>query len=94
MPPRTPPPPSTPCPGGQRGGDDPSGEQAGSFLCDYSDWRSVCTQYRLSPAPAWPRPTRLSLTITKAPVVYISGKPSDSRTGFVKTSLVSGSYLV
>ena len=69
-----------------------SGEQAGSFLCDYSDWRSVCTQYRLSGAGVAEADAPLSLTITKAPVVYISGKPSDSRTGFVKTSLVSGSY--
>lgn len=69
-----------------------SGEQAGSFLCDYSDWRSVCTQYRLSGAGVAEADAPLSLTITKAPVVYISGKPSDRRTGFVKTSLVSGSY--
>ena len=34
----------------------------------------------------------LSLTITKAPVIYISGKPADNDTGFVKSTLVSGAY--
>ena len=30
--------------------------------------------------------------ISKAPLVYISGKPSDNTAGFVKSSLVSGAY--
>lgn len=33
-----------------------------------------------------------ALAIPKAPVVYISGKPADNDKGFVKTTLVSGSY--
>ena len=35
---------------------------------------------------------RAANEMTKAPVIYISGKPADNTSGFVKSSLVSGAY--
>ena len=67
-----------------------SGEDKGSFLCDYADWQSVSKTYLLTGKGVTAAEAPLSLTITKAPVIYISGKPADNETGFVKSTLVSG----
>ena len=67
-----------------------TGEDKGSFLCDYADWQSVSQTYLLTGKGVTAAEAPLSLTITKAPVIYISGKPADNETGFVKSTLVSG----
>ena len=67
-----------------------TGEDKGSFLCDYADWQSVSQTYLLTGKGVAAAEAPLSLTITKAPVIYISGKPADNETGFVKSTLVSG----
>ena len=56
----------------------------------YADWQSVAGDYLLSGVGVTDAPA--ALAIPKAPVVYISGKPADNDKGFVKTTLVSGSY--
>lgn len=66
------------------------GEYNGSFLVSYADWQSVCGDYLITGVGVTEAPA--SKAIPKAPVVYISGKPADNDTGFVKTTLVSGSY--
>lgn len=66
------------------------GEYKGSFLCSYADWQSVADDYLISGIGVEEAPAAQALT--KAPVVYISGKPADNDTGFVKTTLVSGAY--
>ena len=66
------------------------GQYEGSFLVSYADWQSVAGDYLLSGVGVTDAPA--ALAIPKAPVVYISGKPADNDKGFVKTTLVSGSY--
>ncbi len=66
------------------------GEYNGSFLCSYADWQSVADDYLITGIGVEKAPA--ASAITKAPVVYISGKPGDNDAGFVKTSLVSGAY--
>ncbi|MCD7817525.1 MAG: M14 family metallopeptidase, partial [Lachnospiraceae bacterium] len=67
------------------------GDYAGSFLVSQEDYESVSGEYLLvaedveGDAPA-------ASALTKAPVVYISGKPDENTSGFVKTTLVSGAY--
>ena len=66
------------------------GEYNGSFLCSYADWQSVADDYLISGIGVEKAPA--ASAIAKAPVVYISGKPADNTSGFVKSSLVSGAY--
>ena len=66
------------------------GEYKGSFLCSYADWQSVAGDYLISGIGVETAPAAQALT--KAPVIYISGKPADNDSGFVKTTLVSGAY--
>lgn len=67
------------------------GDYMGSFLCDYADYESVADDYLIS-AIAVEGSEPDSCVISKAPVIYISGKPSDNTSGFVKSTLVSGAY--
>ena len=66
------------------------GQYKGSFLCSYADWQSVAGDYLITGIAVAEAPAAQS--ISKAPVVYISGKPADNDAGFVKTTLVSGAY--
>ena len=66
------------------------GEYKGSFLCSYADWQSVAGDYLITGIGVETAPAAQALT--KAPVIYISGKPADNDSGFVKTTLVSGAY--
>lgn len=67
------------------------GEYKGSFLCTMGDYRTVADQYLLNANWA-PDQLPTSTVISKAPVVYISGRPADNTSGFVKSTLVSGAY--
>ena len=64
------------------------GQYKGSFLCSYADWQSVADDYLLTGIGVEKAPA--AQTLTKAPVIYISGKPAENEEGFVKTTLVSG----
>ena len=66
------------------------GEYSGSFLISYADWQSVSGDYLLTGVGVDEAPA--ASAIAKAPVVYISGKPADNDSGFVKSTLVSGAY--
>ena len=63
------------------------GQYEGSFLVSYADWQSVAGDYLLSGVGVTDAPAALAI-----PKVYTSGKPADNDKGFVKTTLVSGSY--
>ena len=68
------------------------GEYKGSFLCDYTAWKSLDPQYIVTGIGVEASKAPAAKKIAKAPLVYISGKPSDNTAGFVKSSLVSGAY--
>ncbi len=69
-----------------------SGAHKGDFICDYAAWQTVAGQYQLTGTGVAAVDAPLSLVITQAPLMYISGKPADNAAGFVKSTLVSGSY--
>ena len=68
------------------------GEYKGSFLCDYAAWESLDPQYIVTGIGIEASDAPAANEMTKAPVIYISGKPADNTSGFVKSSLVSGAY--
>ena len=68
-----------------------AGDYAGSFVCDYADWQTVSAQYLISGVGVAAEDAPMALQITKAPKVYICGKPADNTSGFVKTTLVASS---
>lgn len=67
------------------------GEYKGSFLVSAADFQSVSGQYLISGA-AVAGGAPAAKPIAKAPVVYVSGKPADAASGFVKAPLTSGAY--
>ena len=70
-----------------------SGEYAGSYLIAYDDWQDVSEDYLLTGVGISSVQDAVSVqTLTKAPVIYISGKPAENDSGFYKSTLVSGSY--
>lgn len=59
----------------------------------YADWQSVCDDYLLTGVGVSAALSGLSAQpLSKAPVIYISGKPAENTSGFYKSTLVSGSY--
>lgn len=68
------------------------GEYKGSFLCDYAAWQTVDNDYVVTAVGVAADKAPKAEKLTKAPLVYISGKPADNSEGFVKSTLVSGSY--
>ena len=66
------------------------GQYEGSYLISYGDWQDVSEDYLLTGVGVEDVP--VAVEISKAPVIYISGKPADNDSGFVKSSLVSGAY--
>lgn len=66
------------------------GEHKGSFLVSKTDYESVSGKYLLTAAGVETIPQAKKLT--KAPMLYLSGKPADNAGGFVKATLVSGAY--
>lgn len=68
-----------------------SGDYVGSFLVSKADYARVSGKHLLTAAPVdGSAPEARSLD--HAPVVYIAGKAGDNASGFVKSTLVSGSY--
>ena len=66
------------------------GAYKGSFLVSYADWQSVAGDYLITGIGVDDVPA--ARVITKAPVIYISGYPSENTSGFYKSTLVSGAY--
>lgn len=66
------------------------GEYSGSFIVSYEDYTSIADSYLVSAVSVEEAPA--SIAMTHAPVLYITGKPADDTTGFVKYTLVSGAY--
>lgn len=67
------------------------GESKGSFLVSGSDYAAAAQKHLIS-GKAVEGVAPASKKLTKAPVLYISGKPADATSGFVKTKLTSGAY--
>ena len=65
------------------------GEYIGSFLVSGAAYDLVSGKYTLN-AAAVEGDAPAAKEIAKSPVIYITGKPKDNATGFVKSSLVSG----
>ncbi len=68
-----------------------SGDYTGSFLLSQEDYAQVAGKLLLTAAPVEGEAPAVR-QLNKAPVIYIAGKPSDNTSGFVKSTLVSGSY--
>ncbi|HJA62907.1 MAG TPA: S-layer homology domain-containing protein, partial [Candidatus Intestinimonas stercoravium] len=66
------------------------GAYKGSFLVSYADWQSVAGDYLITGIGVDDVPA--ARVITKVPVIYISGYPSENTSGFYKSTLVSGAY--
>lgn len=70
---------------------DPDSEYYGDFVCGYVDWLSVCADYVLTGTGLSASEVPAAKTVTKAPVVYVTGASSQNSSGFVWTSRV-GNY--
>ena len=68
------------------------GDYNGSFLISYADWQSVSADSLLTGIGVTGDAVPAAEALSKAPEIYISGKPADNDAGFVKTTLVSGAY--
>ncbi len=68
-----------------------AGDYTGSFLVAKADYESVSGKYLLT-AAAVEGDAPAARALTKAPVLYIAGEPSDNTAGFVNSTLVSGAY--
>ena len=69
------------------------GAYAGSFLISYEDWLDVADEYLLTGIGIAEELSGVAAqALTKAPVVYISGRPGTNDSGFVHSTLTSGSY--
>ncbi len=67
-----------------------AGDYKGSFLISASDWEAIKDAYTVVGVAVQGNISAKALT--KAPVIYISGKPADATSGFVKATLTSGAY--
>ncbi len=69
------------------------GRYDGSFLIAAADWEAISRDYLVRGVYVDTKSAGLTAEkLDHAPVVYIAGKPEDNKTGFVKTTLTSGSY--
>ena len=71
-----------------------AGDYMGSFLVSYADWQSVCDDYVISGIGVAKADAPAADLLTKAPVIYISGKPDAHTTAFVFPPLLSGAHEV
>ena len=66
------------------------GEEKGNFLCSYEDFLTVAKDYVLTATGVYGAGIKAAVILN--PQVYLPGKPADNTSGYVETTLRSGSY--
>lgn len=66
------------------------GSEKGNFICSYEDFMTVAKDYVLTATGVYG--TGIKATVILNPQVYLPGKPADNTSGYVETTLRSGSY--
>lgn len=66
------------------------GSEKGNFICSYEDFMTVAKDYVLTATGVYG--AGIKATVILNPQVYLPGKPADNTSGYVETTLRSGSY--
>lgn len=66
------------------------GSEKGNFVCSYEDFMTVAKDYVLTATGVYG--TGIKAAVILNPQVYLPGKPADNTSGYVETTLRSGSY--
>lgn len=66
------------------------GSEKGNFICSYEDFMTVAKDYVLTATDVYGAGIKAAVILN--PQVYLPGKPADNTSGYVETTLRSGSY--
>ena len=66
------------------------GSEKGNFICSYEDFMTVAKDYVLTATGEYGVGIKAAVILN--PQVYLPGKPADNTSGYVETTLRSGSY--
>lgn len=66
------------------------GSEKGNFVCSYEDFMTVAKDYVLTATGVYGAGIKAAVILN--PQVYLPGKPADNTSGYVETTLRSGSY--
>lgn len=66
------------------------GSEKGNFICSYEDFMTVAKDYVLTATGEYGAGIKAAVILN--PQVYLPGKPADNTSGYVETTLRSGSY--
>jgi len=66
------------------------GDEKGNFICSYEDFMTVAKDYVLTATGVYGAGIKAAVILN--PQVYLPGKPADNTSGYVETTLRSGSY--
>lgn len=66
------------------------GSEKGNFICSYEDFMTVAKDYVLTATGVYGAGIKAAVILN--PQVYLPGKPADNTSGYVVTTLRSGSY--
>lgn len=66
------------------------GEEKGNFLCSYEDFLTIADEYVVTATGVYG--ANYKAAVIDNPTVYLPGKPADNTSGYVETTLRSGSY--
>lgn len=66
------------------------GSEKGNFICSYEDFMTVAKDYVLIATGVYGAGIKAAVILN--PQVYLPGKPADNTSGYVETTLRSGSY--
>ena len=66
------------------------GEEKGNFLCSYEDFLTIADEYVVTAIGVYG--ANYKAAVIDNPTVYLPGKPANNTSGYVETTLRSGSY--
>lgn len=66
------------------------GSEKGNFICSYEDFMTVAKDYVLTATGVYGANYKAAVILN--PLVFLPGKPADNTSGYVETTLRSGSY--
>ena len=66
------------------------GEEKGNFLCSYEDFLTIADEYVVTATGVYG--ANYTAAVIDNPTVYLPGKPANNTSGYVETTLRSGSY--